>query len=151
MDPKSPEYIGHRPGGHGGGRLGCVDDLPHRLADLLRTCDDLVLALLFGSRAHGRSRPDSDIDVAVLGAAPLGVESKIELMGRIGAEFGLPVDLVDLHGTPEPVTGEALRGVRLVGSDAAFAELVIRHLDNVEDFLPLQRRLLDERRALWLR
>lgn len=84
MDPKSPEYIGHRPGGHGGGRLGCVDDLPHRLAD-------------------------------------------------------------------QPVTGEALRGVRLVGSDAAFAELVIRHLDNVEDFLPLQRRLLDERRALWLR
>ena len=128
-----------------------MDDSIPKLSALLAERDDLVLALLFGSRAAGTARPDSDVDLALLGRGPLGTDVKLEVMRRVGAAFGTAVDVVDLHGTPEPVTGEALAGVRLLGDDRTFAELLIRHLDNVEDFIPLQRRILDERRERWLR
>jgi len=128
-----------------------VDTLPDRLTALLAPRAELKLGLLFGSQAKGTATPDSDIDLALLGHAPLTADLKIELMRLLGGEFGRAVDLIDLHHAPEPVTGEALQGVRLFGSDETFAGLLIRHLDNVEDFIPLQRRILDERRERWLR
>ena len=128
-----------------------MDTLPDRLTALLAPRAELKLGLLFGSQAKGTATPDSDIDLALLGHAPLTADLKIELMRLLGGEFGRAVDLIDLHHAPEPVTGEALQGVRLFGSDETFAGLLIRHLDNVEDFIPLQRRILDERRERWLR
>lgn len=37
------------------------------LREALREREDVHLAVLFGSRARGRARPDSDVDLAVLG------------------------------------------------------------------------------------
>jgi predicted nucleotidyltransferase len=37
------------------------------LREVLRDRQDVHLALLFGSQARGKARPDSDVDVAVLG------------------------------------------------------------------------------------
>lgn len=127
-----------------------MNDLLTRLTSVLESEPEIQLALLFGSHARATAGEDSDLDLAILGYRPLSTDFKFHLMQRLGGEFGLPVDLIDLHHTPEPVTGEALKGIRLIGADHVFAELLIRHLDNVEDFIPLQKRIFDERRARWL-
>lgn len=135
----------------GDATLAPMDALVPGLTAVLRERPELRLALLFGSRGRGTAREDSDVDLALLGPGPLSVGWKIDLMRALGKEFALPIDLIDLWPVPEPVTGEALQGIRLVGSDETFAELLIRHLDNVDFFVPLQRRMLDERRDRWLR
>jgi len=57
---------------------------------------------------------------------------------------------MDLYHAPEPVLGEALKGVRLLGNAAAHAQLVTRHVLNAADFLPLRERILTERRSAWI-
>ena len=72
------------------------------------------------------------------------------MMEAIAIATGCPVDLVDLYHAPEPVLGEALKGVRLLGDAADQARLVARHVLNAADFLPLRERILAERRAAWI-
>jgi uncharacterized protein len=60
---------------------------------------DVRLALLFGSRARGRARPDSDADVAVL--AP-GVHLDA-LAGTLSRASGVDVDVVSLEDPGYPL------------------------------------------------
>lgn len=101
--------------------------------------------------ATGSARPDSDIDLGILAQALLGADFKLQLMQTIGAEFGRPVDIVDLYPVPEPITGQAFKGIRLIGDDTTYANLLTRHLLNVADFLPLHQRILTERRNRWIK
>ena len=57
----------------------------------------LLGAWLYGSHAAGRSRPDSDIDVAVLFDEPLDPVSLFDAGTRFAAFMKAPVDLVDLR------------------------------------------------------
>jgi len=63
---------------------------------------DLVLVVLYGSRARGYARPDSDSDVGVLRRSGLvPAERFLDLLGRLGEATGLPnIDLVDLRRVP---------------------------------------------------
>lgn len=110
-----------------------------------------MLAILFGSLAAGNARPDSDIDLGILAQTPLSADFKLQLIQAIGAEFGRPVDIVDLYHVPEPITGQVFKGVRLIGDDITYANLLTRHLLNVADFLPLHQRILTERRNQWIK
>lgn len=121
------------------------------LTRLLEDVPGLEFAFLFGSRASGKARPDSDLDLAVLLDRPLTADLKLQIMESVADAFGCAVDVIDLFGVPEPITGEVIKGQRLIGSDEAHARLMSRHLTNVEDFLPLRQRLLDERRSAWIR
>jgi len=121
------------------------------LKSLLSGLPELELAFLFGSRAVGTHRPDSDIDLAILLEEPMTPEQKQALIERVSAQVGCPVDIVDLFDAPEPVLGEVLKGDRLLGDNVAYARLLTRHVMNVADFLPLRQRILDERRAAWTR
>lgn len=123
----------------------------NQLAALLSQYPHIKLALLFGSQATGKARPDSDIDLGILAQEPLSAEFKLRLMQTIGAEFGRPVDIVDLYHVPEPITGQAFKGIRLIGDDTTHANLLTRHLLNVADFLPLHQRILTERRNRWIK
>ena len=80
---------------------------------------EIRLALLFGSRASGRPRADSDIDLAILADSPLAPERRACIIEAVALATGCPIDLVDLYHAPEPVLGEALKGVRLLGNAAA--------------------------------
>ncbi|MBL8498386.1 nucleotidyltransferase domain-containing protein [Nitrosomonas sp. JL21] len=122
-----------------------------RLAALLSQYPDIQLALLFGSQATGTARADSDIDLGILMSVPLSADFKLQLMENIGAEFGRPVDIVDLYHVPEPITGQAFKGKRIIGDDTTYANLLYRHLLNVADFLPLHQRILTERRNRWIK
>jgi predicted nucleotidyltransferase len=72
------------------------DLLRTRLAAALEPHRDVELALMFGSRARGDARPDSDVDVAVIGR---GVDT-IGLAVDLADAVGLPVDVVDLSVDP---------------------------------------------------
>lgn len=122
-----------------------------QLTALLSHYPQIKLALLFGSQTTGKARPDSDIDLGILAQAPLSADFKLQLMQTIGAEFGRPVDIIDLYYVPEPITGQAFKGIRLIGDDTAYASLLTRHLLNVADFLPLHQRILTERRNRWIK
>ena len=121
-----------------------------RLIALLSQYPEIKLAILFGSQATGNVRSDSDIDLGILAQAPLTADFKLQLIQTIGAEFGRPVDIIDLYHVPEPITGQVFKGIRLIGVDTAYAVLLTRHLLNVADFLPLHQRILTERRNRWI-
>jgi predicted nucleotidyltransferase len=108
------------------------------------------LALLFGSRARGRPGPASDVDLAVLADAPLDPERRVLVIEAVALATGCPVDLVDLFHAPEPVLGQALKGIRILGDAPTHARLISRHVLNAADFLPLRERILAERRASWI-
>jgi predicted nucleotidyltransferase len=112
---------------------------------------DVRLAYVFGSVASGRARPDSDVDVAVLSAAPLSVERKMRLISDIASSTGRPVDLSDLADGGEPLLGQILgHGVRIRGDAALHAQWVTRHIFSNEDFMPYVERMLAERRQAWI-
>lgn len=63
-----------------------------KLREVLRDREDVHLALLFGSQARGKARPDSDVDVAVLGE-DLNV---FDLYRDLSLAVHKEVDVVDL-------------------------------------------------------
>ena len=124
--------------------------LEEQLADFLSGYPQFKLAILFGSQATGGATGESDIDLALLSDAPISGSLKLKLVEQIGAKFGRPADIVDLFFAPEPVLGQVFKGKRLYGDDATYASLLTRHLLNSADFVPLQRRILAERRSAWI-
>jgi predicted nucleotidyltransferase len=127
-----------------------MNTIDEPLTRLLSRYREIRLAILFGSQATGGAHPDSDIDLALLADKRISASFKLELIGLIGAEFGCPVDIVDLYDAAEPILGQVFKGKRLLGDNPAYAGLLTRHLMNVADFVPLQQRILDERRTEWI-
>jgi len=111
----------------------------------------IELALIFGSVAQGKQRPDSDLDIAVQARHALTAEQKINIISALASQTGRPVDLIDLKVAGEPLLGQILKhGRRLAGSNAAFAQLLSKHLFDQADFMPYRNRILAERRARWI-
>ena len=112
---------------------------------------ELELAILFGSRAAGSARRDSDIDLAVSVGRPLSANERMALLAEVAVATGQSVDLIDLTRTGEPLLGQILKGgKRLVGDADAYARLLTRHLLDQADFLPYRQRILAERRKAWI-
>ncbi|HNQ05468.1 MAG TPA: nucleotidyltransferase domain-containing protein [Thiobacillaceae bacterium] len=126
-------------------------NLDSRIRQVLGRHEGVRLAILFGSLAGGRATPQSDLDLAILMAARLSVETRMALVDELSQAIGRPVDLIDLRVAGQPLLGQILKhGVRLMGSDAAYAELLKRHLFEEADFMPYRRRILAERRQAWI-
>lgn len=128
--------------------MNTIDEL---LIQFLSRYPELTLAILFGSQATGRAGAESDIDLALLADTPLTSPRKLQMIEEIGVRFGRPVDIVDLYRAPEPVLGQVFKGKKLLGRNDTYARLLTKHLLNAADFLPLQQRILAERRASWIR
>lgn len=87
--------------------------LPVNLDDLrgLLRRHGIVFAVVFGSHAEGRARPESDVDVAVW--SPGDIDE-----WRLRSELPERVDLVDIHHAPEGLAGRiALAGVVVLDDD----------------------------------
>jgi predicted nucleotidyltransferase len=101
-----------------------VTSLVERLSSALQTGPALRLAVLFGSRATGRERADSDVDIGILpedGELDLGRE--LELAAKLSSAAGVEVDLVRLD-KDDPLLGRevALHGLCLFeAAPGAFA------------------------------
>jgi predicted nucleotidyltransferase len=128
-----------------------MNNFDKQLVQLLSQYPQFQLAILFGSQATGGATRESDIDLALLADAPLSSSLRLELIELIGATFGHPVDIVDLYFAAEPILGQVFKGKRLFGDDATYARLLTKHLINTADFVPLQQRILAERRNAWIK
>jgi predicted nucleotidyltransferase len=92
---------------------------PSLITDLLRARFPQTLGIYaFGSRAQGTSRPDSDLDLAIL--VP-GYVEPLELWDAaqaLGDALNLPIDLLDLRGASTVMQHQVLTtGERLWGQD----------------------------------
>jgi hypothetical protein len=97
---------------------------------------DVVNALLFGSRARGSERPDSDVDVAVQLApgAARDVHALGGLAARLEAAAGHPIGLVLLDEAPPPLAYRIFRDGRLL-VERDHAALVTRKTRAILDYL----------------
>ena len=122
-----------------------------QLQGVLASFPALLLALVFGSVAQGRQRPDSDLDIAVAASQALTATEKMDIIAALAERTGRPIDLIDLKVVAEPLLGQIVRhGRRLLGSDGAYGQLISRHLFEQADFMPYRNRVLAERRAAWI-
>ena len=127
-------------------------DAEQRLVELLRRTRAVQVAYLFGSGAQGRLRFESDLDIGVGSTRGPLSSAEIRNIGQeIAAVTGRPADVVDLTCASAPVLRAALvKGRQLLSTDRGLLLALHRRLVyETEDFLPYQRRLLDQRRLRW--
>lgn len=107
----------------------------------------LKLAILYGSAATGKMRPDSDIDVALLFDHPLSTDKKMELLARLEHELGRDIDLVDLFNLNGTILRRILsKGLILVQTQPGVMEALVRKMIyNQTDMMPYVTRTLIER------
>ena len=102
----------------------------------LEAVDGLVFAYLFGSRAGGRPRPDSDWDVAVYLRPELTKAERFKIRLRLLADLDLlgKVDVVVLNDAPPLLAHRVLQGRRLVVRDStALVRFSVRTAALAED------------------
>ena len=111
------------------------------------TCQEVLGAFLFGSRAAGRSRPDSDVDIALLLDHRLKAEEDL-LVDRFSRELTRALRK-DLHLVVMNRAGEMLlkqiftKGVCLCVNDPkALARFKIVALSRICDYDPYHRRFV---------
>ncbi len=104
-------------------------DIQAELRHRLSTVDEVVFALIFGSRAKGTSRPDSDWDVAVYLADHLTSKQRFDIRLTLLAaleDLG-SIDLVVLNDAPPLLAQRALQGERLlVKEPSIFVRFFVR-------------------------
>lgn len=115
--------------------------LVEELRELLAGDTNVRLGLLFGSRATGRARPDSDVDLAV--DAP-GADLAA-LGARISERVGAEVDIVPLAAATIPMLEQLIADGVVVyeknrGAGAAWRS---RTLAQLETDRPWYRRMRD--------
>ncbi len=95
-----------------------VETVVAHVRDYLSTQEDVLAAYLFGSRAQGRARPQSDVDIAVLLREDLDSEARLfrrlSLGDALEQRLGRPVDLVVLNDAPLRLRHQVLRHGKLI-------------------------------------
>jgi predicted nucleotidyltransferase len=125
-------------------------DVDDRLRGVLAAVPEVAAAYLFGSHAHGRARPNSDVDVAVIFAADSDRGTRFRLRcvlsERLARASGTTrADVVDLEMASALLAHEVLRGGRLLLSrdDPRRTRVIARQTMRYIDGKPM-RRVLDE-------
>jgi len=123
------------------------EELIERCREALLRRPAIKLAIIYGSAAAGKMRPDSDVDVAVLCENALDTDERLSLIEKLSAVCRREVDLVDLAGLDGEILRQILcKGRILVKKDAsAYYRLAQRMIYNEADFMPLVRRAQKER------
>jgi predicted nucleotidyltransferase len=111
------------------------------LRDALRDRPDVHLALLFGSQATGRSRPDSDIDLAVEGEDL----DRLALTRDLSLATRHEVAVVDLRTAGYPLLNAIARDGVFVhqGSPGAAGRWLSRTITELETDRPNYERMRD--------
>lgn len=107
-----------------------LDHIPDALRDEIRASFPgrrLLGAWLYGSRAAGESRTDSDVDIAVLCDAPLDAVTLFDAAARLAGRLGASVDLVDLRRAGGLLRVEATQRGRALVPAATEADFFATH------------------------
>ncbi len=103
------------------------------------------LIILFGSRARGTARSDSDVDVCVV--APNLRGDELDLQARLSEVLGGDVDLVRFERSGTVLRFHAVFPGRLLwGTPAAFRRLRLRVLKDWQDARTLDDALTESLR-----
>jgi predicted nucleotidyltransferase len=106
------------------------------IRELLAAEPDIVFPFLFGSRATGRPRPDSDWDVGVYFDPSLSPKQRgwrrLDLVGRL-EDFG-PVDLVPINDA-DPILAHRVLGGRalFIKDQKVYGEVFVKVMRMAED------------------
>jgi len=87
------------------------------LTEYLAAQPDVIAAYLFGSRATGRARTESDVDVAVLLNEEDGFarfERRLQMMVEVSDVCGREADVIVLNDAPLILQNQVLRHGRLL-------------------------------------
>ncbi len=98
----------------------------------------LRLAMLFGSAARSRLRPESDVDLAILPRDPdLPLAEELELERRLEAALGRPVDFVRLDRASTLLRWEvARRGIAVLAGPGERTRFLVDAAAEYGDFAP---------------
>lgn len=125
-----------------------TDRLVRGLKDALESRAEVLEAYLFGSRARGTARQDSDIDVAVRVDPNRGEAASLGCAAELGALLSAAlhenrIDVVVLNEAPPLLYHRVLRdGIRLFARDlAATTTREGRALSRWCDFVPQLRKI----------
>lgn len=110
------------------------------IAHVLRQEPRIAYALVFGSRARGDARPDSDLDLAVGASAGFDARELGDLIGRLESASGLTVDLILLDEAPPPLAYRVFRDGRVIleRDRAALVARKARAVLEYLDFKPIE-------------
>jgi len=119
-----------------------MDD--HGIVRLIREAvPDTVAIYRFGSSAGAGLRPESDVDIALLGRRPLDAVERFDLQERLASALRRDVDLVDLRGVSTVMRMQVVsRGMLIFEGDRGQRQVFETHV------FSSYARLNEERRAL---
>jgi predicted nucleotidyltransferase len=111
--------------------------------------EDIILAFLFGSVASGKTRDDSDVDIAVYFAEGYTKKAVNLLWSELEKLLESQVDLVLLNKDNPTLAWSALRGIPLLIRDRSFyLEYMLRVSREAEDLQDFIIDLYRRRKAL---
>ena len=121
-----------------------------RLKAVFEQFPQIQAVYLFGSRAAGRARAGSDLDLAVVSKNAPSVSEKLDILSQLAKEGFCDVDLVFLPRDNIVLQYEAVRMNRVVYrrpefDSAAHYSLVIRRYLDFVPYLDVQRKAYKER------
>jgi len=120
-------------------RTACYDrpvPVPGPITRCLSSRPEIRFALLFGSRARGEGRPDSDWDIAILLDDEMSPRERFRARTEVAAELAAigTADVVVLNDADPLLAQRALRGELLVMADRRrFVEYFVRTMGLAED------------------
>jgi predicted nucleotidyltransferase len=124
-------------------------DARARIADVVAARSEVVFALLFGSRAQGSARPDSDWDIAVYVDEQVDARGRFQLRRELAAslEPNISVDIVVLNDAPPLLAHRALCGELIVDRDRSrYVRFFVRTLGFAFDEAPTRQLHAEARR-----
>jgi uncharacterized protein len=99
----------------------------------------LELAVLFGSGAQNRLRPDSDLDVGIIPSTDLTLRDELDMAATLTAASGREVDLVRLDQPSVLLRWEAAKShvLLLARTPGALPQFLARAALDHADFAPM--------------
>ena len=127
-------------------------ELKNNLINWAKKRGDIELMIIFGSRAKGRERPDSDLDLGIWRSSKWSVNFHCECVEQITNFLTVPIDLIDLSKIDGPLLQEILcNGNKIFQQqDHLLGVLYVRLMDWRTDFMPAWENMLDQRRKRFL-
>lgn len=127
--------------------LGALPEDLQKVIQALTENKSLECVVLYGSFARGQPHKESDIDLAFAAkTGPLPAEDYLKILSQISSLTDRKVDLADLHKSHPPFLQEVFRdGVWFKKNNKVYFNILRRCLYEVEDFLPLRKKILEEK------
>jgi predicted nucleotidyltransferase len=127
-------------------------ELKDKLVNWAETRGDIELMIIFGSRAKGRERPDSDLDLGIWRSSKWSVDFHRSCVEQITDFLPVPIDLIDLSKMDGPLLQEILCNGKKIfqQQDHLLGVLYVRLMDWRTDFMPAWEDMVDQRRKRFL-